>query len=256
MRSSAIVGAGLLCALSAGVSAAPAPDGPEFRLVEMVVARVDTTVITLSELVAETRLVLLRTHGPERARSVELTDDLLRAVLRAMTARELLLAEARRLQLREVPEAEVEAAAREVRRRFATPGDYVRFLERVGFTVPRRGLGRGSWVAAPPVLAAILRAERQVERFIALRIHQGIVVHDDDVRRCYEANARRFARQPLGRVAPIIERTIRREQAERSFRSLVEQLERKAEIHYAPGFVPDPDPEDDEASSVGLRCAQ
>ncbi len=235
------------------VSTPARADAADLRVVEMVVAQVDSTVFTLSELIAETRMVMLRTHGPELARTLPLTRDLLRAVLRAMVSRELLLAEARRLQLREIPRAEVDAAANEIRRRFSTSGDYLRFLERVGFTVPQAALDGGA-IGVPPVLAAILRAEKQVERFIALRIRPAAAVRDLDVQRCFEANRAAFGSAPLATVRATIEETIRNERAEEVLRELIEQLERRATIRYAPRFTPEADDDEEDDDDVALRC--
>lgn len=218
----------------------------------MVVAQVDSTVITLSELVAESRMVMLRTHGPQLARTLPLDRDLLRAVLRAMVSRELLLAEARRLQLREIPQSEVAAAARQIRDRFSTSGDYIRFLERVGFTVPRSALDGGP-IPVPPVLAAILRAEKLVERFIALRIRPAVGVQEADVLACYQANLAVLGGAKLASVRATIEETIRQERAEDTLRALIEQLERRATIRFAPRFTPD-EVLGEEDDGVALRC--
>jgi hypothetical protein len=256
----------LACGLE-GRAAAQSPDaaGPDpgeqpvkqlGQVVDMVVAQVDSTVITLSELLAETRLVLLRTHGPERARTLPLGRDLLRAVLRAMVTRELMLAEARRLQLREVPQGEVEAAVRKIRDRFGSLGDYVRFMERVGFTVPSPGSAGGTPV--PPVLEAILRAERLVERFIALRVRSNAPVRPERAKACYLRHRDRLGGRSFEDARPVVEQVLREERAERTLRALITELEARATIRYAPDFKPSggllEDAEVEGDTPLGLRC--
>lgn len=205
---------------------------PEMRLVDMVVAQVDTTVVTWSELTAETRLVMLRSKGPELARTGAMTEGLLRAVLRAIVSRELLLSEARRLHLREASEAEIQAAIAEILRRFEAPGDAQRFFERVGLSAP----SRESAEIAPPGLVAILRAELQVGRFINLRIKPSVVFRESDVQRCYDENKHLLGSEPLSAVRPLIERALRQAKSDASLDALVAQLAKKATLRFAPGF--------------------
>ena len=215
----------------------PAPragSAADLRLVDMVVVQVDATVITLSELIGEARLVVLRARGPELARTAALGQDLLNAVLASMVTRELLLGEVRRLQLREVPEDEIEAAMDGLRRRFSAPGDFARFLERIGLR--EREESDNAVVRGPRELAAILRAELQVERFIALRVGTGGLIRDAEVLRCYDARREELGRRPLATVRPLIERTLREAQSEAQLKGLIAQLEKKAVVHYAPGY--------------------
>jgi hypothetical protein len=230
-------------------------EGGELRLVDMVVAQVDTSVVTYSELLAETRLVVLRTRGPELARSGAFDEQLLKAVLRSIVSRELLLREARRLQLREVSQAEVEAAIAEIQGRFQTAGDYQRFLERIGLA-PQSGDGR---TGPPPALVAIVRAELQVARFINLRVRPGVAVRESDLQRCYEANRHLLGGEELAAVRPLIERALREERSDSAIDTLVTQLEKKATLRFAPGFDPPPAgasrPRKDDRA-LELRCPE
>ncbi len=161
----------------------PAP--PEIpqsaRLVEMVVARVDRTVITLSDLIAATGLHLLRERGPAVAARAHYSSELLHSVLRQLVHRELLLLEVRRLQLRPVPDAQVSAAYRQLRKGFIHPDRFVDFLVGFGFMEER--------LPAPPLsppenLAAVLRADLQAQRFLELRIERGLKIDDKELLGC------------------------------------------------------------------------
>lgn len=205
--------------------AAPVPGE---QLVDMVVAEVASKVITLSELIAEAQLVVVRAHGPDVAAETEMTRDLLRSVLVARVHREQLLAEIRRLQLREAPLADVEAAYRQLQRRFVSEGDLGRFLEAVGLMEPGATL-----IAAPPALASLLRSEIEAERFIEARVRLGIEVSDAEVARCAAKlggpNATKKARDTL--------------RAAREAKALLELLDRladRAPARYARGWEPPP----------------
>lgn len=231
--------------------AAPGEGASEPHLVDMVVARVDTTVITLSELVRETRLVLLQTGGPEVARAAQLSDGLLASVLRNMVSRELLLGEVRRLKLRDVPELEVRRAIEHLREAFASPADYERFLERAHFLEP--GAGEARALGAPAGLVEIILAELQVERFLDVRVRRNVVVRDAEISRCFEANRASFGGRTLDEVRGVISARLMEQHQERALRALIAQLERRANVRFTAGFdaaAPGPEPR------VGLDCPE
>lgn len=218
----------------------PAERGPPLHTVDMVVAQVDGDVITLSELMGEARLALLKSRGPEVARTAALTAELLSAVLRQMVMRALILGDAKRLQLREVPEEKVLERLEAIKARFETPGDYTRFLERAGLASAKGSDTAGRTLAsAPPALVAILRSELMAERFVALRTGTA-PVRDADVERCWEVNREILGNRPLSAVRPLIEQAIRDAQVESALVDLVTQLEKKATLRYHGGFAPGP----------------
>lgn len=216
-------------ALAQSDPTAPAPRAD--RLVDMVVAEVGTTVVTLSELVAQTRLVLLRTRGPDIAWSADITPPLLSAVLESIVNRELLLAEVKRLQLRDPDPAVLERAATQLAARFATPGDFDRFLERAGF----RDIGADS-SEMPPALVAILKAELLAERFLDVRVRLNAQASVEEITACYEKNRGRFDGRPITEVQGRIGQRIREQKEQRALELLIEQLEERTPIVYLPPF--------------------
>lgn len=230
--------------------AARAADGAEHHLIDMVVAQVDATVITLSELVAETRLYLLRTGGPEVARAARLSQGLLTRVLRVIVSRELLLGEIRRLKLRDVPDQDVARAIADLERRFAAPSDWQRFLERTGL----REAGPAGRFGAPSGLVAIVLAELEVERFLDVRIRRNLSVRESDLVLCYEVNRPLFGAQPLDEVRERIRERILEDREIRARDALVRDLEKKVTVRYAPGFELEATDEPEEG--FGLRCPE
>lgn len=239
-------------ALPAAPSVTPGETPREYRLIDMVVAQVDSTVITFSELVAETRLVLLRTGGPELARAGSLSQSLLSAVLRTIVIRELVLGEVRRLKLRDAPESEVRKAIEAIRQAFVSDADYQRFLEKSGFFEP--GMEPVRDLDAPASLVAVITAELQVERFIDVRVRRNVSVRESDVVLCYEVNKARIGR-PYLEVKDEVRARLEAQRGDRAMEVLVDQLEKRATIRYAPSFEP-PLKSEDNVQSIGIVCPE
>ena len=225
----------------------------ETRLVDMVVAQVESTVITLSELIAEARLALLADAGAKFEREAVIDQALLDAVLRMMVSRELLLAEARRLQLQDVRDEEVLAELSKLRNHFEAKGDFGRFLERIGFSYSEADITPLG--PAPPALLAILRANVQVQQFIAFRIRSEHA-SEQEIIRCYRANSRAVGLRPLQDVRPAIERSIESARRSGQLRGWIAKLHAKANVRYSPGFRQDFDKPEKEPPEEGLtiRC--
>lgn len=221
---------GILAVWGAVVSLAPGPD----RVVDYAVAEVDGRVVTRSELEAEARLTLLRAYGSEVARTAELSSELLAALLEAVVHRRLLLVELRRLQLERVPGAVLENARAALRARFASSKDHGAFWVEVGLA--RSGDGQGG--VAPPALQAILREEIAVDRFLDMRIRAGIVLDEEDVVRCFEANAGVFEGKQLDEVRGQIRARLRQGQEEAALDRLLGQLKDRTDVRFPTSLKP------------------
>ncbi len=114
-----------LCALSVGA----APSGPAGPLVDRVVAVVDKQVITLSELLVETRVTLVY-KGGESAASADLDEQLLRTFADYVVNQTLVAMQARRLGAAEVSEVDVEHELWRFAQQFRTNDAYRAFLRR------------------------------------------------------------------------------------------------------------------------------
>lgn len=230
------------------VTASAAPEAaPSERLVDRVVAEVGGTVITLSELEFETRLVLLKARGPEVAWAARLEPELLSAVLHSIVHRELLLAEVRRLQLRDPDPEIVDRAADELESRFVSAGDFSRFLERVGIKDAQ------DTQRVPAALAAILKAELLVERFLDVRIRLNTDPTREEVRACFDKNASKLGGRSFETLRERIAQRIREEREQRALESLVEQLAKRTEVVYLQPFEP-PDPDREKVENLELSC--
>ncbi len=208
-------------------------------LVDQVVAEVDSAVITYSELISQTRLLLLRSGGPRLATADTLSKNLVLAVLRSMVHRELLLGEMRRLQLSGAAQEDVERVVSSIRRCFATDGDFLRFLQRAGFEEAGSEAG-----GAPESLLAILRAELQVERFLDIRVRLAAIVSEAELYPCFQANERRFAGRSFADVKDELRNILQKQREQEALRTVVEQLSERAQIRYAKDFAPGPLPKE------------
>lgn len=219
------------------------------------VARVERTVLTLTELLAEARLTLLREGRPYAAERLALEPKELEAVLQAigqdttnqdaerlgaflssvlaqMVQRTLLLTEVRRLQLREIPEEEVVEAYEALLR--VIP-DRVRLREALaaaGFGVSDDPMGRGP----PPALAAVLRAELSAERLVELRARTLPPISEEELQACYATLEKQLGSPGLERVRRALEHAMRLDRLTARIAELITQLEARVEVRYAPPF--------------------
>ncbi len=237
--------AGCLIVMGAGP---PQKDG--FRLVDMVVARVDATAITLSELVLETRLVLLQKGGPELARTATLKQPLLNAVLKSMVSRTLLLGEISRLKLRDVQEEDVRRRLRALRARFLSAKAYDRFLADLGF---RPSVSRKVDSDATPFLRRTTRAELLVERFLKVRLEAADSPDEREISACYDANAAFFSGWAWTKARARVVEQLRVEHRAEGLRALLARLEARATIQYAASFE-QADADASEPSAAGFSC--
>ena len=203
-------------------------------LVDYTVAEVDGTVVTRSELVAEARLTLLRGYGPSVARTAELTPELLSALLEVVVHRKLLLAELRRLQLEQVPPGTLEKARDVLRSRFSGPQEQAAFWVAVGLARPTETYDR----TAPPALEAILREEIAVDLFVDVRIRAGIVLDEQAVVRCIEANSQIFSGKPLDQTRARVRARLREQHEQEALSRLLGQLKRRADLRYPTSLKP------------------
>lgn len=199
------------------------------QVVDMVVATVDERIITLSELIAETGIVLLETRGPEIALDAGIPRSLLRSVLESMVNLELMRAEVRRLQLRPPERDAAERASRNLLERFEDEADRQRFLQTYGFDPQSLEL-----------LQERVRLRLEVDRFIDLRIRLTVEVTPEWVRRCYERNAVHFGSATLDDVRELITVRLRQQLERRSLEELLDRLRGEAEIRYTSGYEPLP----------------
>ena len=143
---------------------------------------------------------------------------------------------------------------RSIRGLFQSRDEYVRFLERFGFEVGPEALRMAS-APLPPLLVAIIRAELEVERFISLRINSSLVVSDDEVRSCYEQQAKFLGGQSFEEARPRLAESIRRVRGEQRLIRMVNQLSEKAEINSRITRVEGPLLDPKRASEdFGLKC--
>lgn len=246
---------GRLALLLSALAAAPASgsgSGAAAGVVDRVVARVDDAVITQSALTAETRLVLLDARTPQLAIDAELTRPLLGAVLRTMVHRALLVNEMKRLQLRPAAADEVRSDLERLARRFESRADFRAFLVDIGLVDP--GAPDLPGFDAPRAIVERLRVEREVQRFVDVRVRPSLVTSDRELRACYEANLDHFGALRFEDARPRIQVRLREQKRTRALEALLDQLEKRAVVRIeAPYDVPAP-PEVDE--ELGFSCPE
>ena len=207
----------------------PPPEPPAGRIVDMVVARVNDAVVTLSELVAQTGLVLLQTRGADVAIDAALSRDLLASVLDVVVNETLLHQEVRRLQLEPVSARRVLRAYRADLDRLGSPADAAAFAMTYGFEPPALD-------APPPLWAALLQRRLEVEAFLEARSRLEARPSPARVLGCYEANAAHFAGRSFADAEPEIRAQIEAQVAAQTAERLIDDLRRRANVRIAAGF--------------------
>ncbi|MGA9524133.1 MAG: hypothetical protein WBV82_21915 [Myxococcaceae bacterium] len=152
----------------------PARGAEEGMIIDRVVAVIDGTPITLSELEFEARVALVG-RGAVRAATEPLDDGTLASALEYAISERLQASEADKLQAWRVDPAEVETAVRAFRERFASPAEFEAFLARHEADLQQLGA----------VLERGLRASRMLESKVRLRAQ----VSEAEVRSYFDAHA-------------------------------------------------------------------
>jgi hypothetical protein len=142
--------------------------GLRAELVDRVMAVVNNSVITLSDVNAAIRLRLIETPAPAGSS----------AVLERLIARRLTLAEVSRYAPPEPAEALVEARLGEVRARFATGEEFSRTLAEVGLTDPQ--------------LRAFVRDSLRIDAYLRQRFGAAIQPSDAEVLQYYRTHQDQF----------------------------------------------------------------
>lgn len=265
--SASLFGFALIVLLGAGSARAQlvrtATRTPRGVELDRALVRVDRSVVTTSALLAEARLILLEEGGTAAANRIRFApDDLeevwaaldgrsaspeardmaefLGSVLAGMVHRALLQTEVRRLQLRSTSEEEVAEAYRALLARVPNPG-------RVPDALASAGFGRAANSARPPPeLARLLKSESEVARVLDFREGSAATIPEAEVTRCLAARAEDLnvtRPEALARWRPIVLLGMREARVTRLFVDLLEQLQRRVEVQYAPPFEPRPLPE-------------
>src|SRR5258708_7447575 len=138
----------------------------ERRLVDEVVAVVESQTITLSELSAETRIRLVEQQGAQLADAMP-DRELLAASLRRVVEERVVLAEVDRLKLFDLDRAEVDAALARLRGKFATRERWEAFTRSLQLTDDE--------------IAAVLARGIRVARYLDNRLKLAAQLRDSEV---------------------------------------------------------------------------
>ncbi len=206
---------GLLLLLAAAPLARPANAGEVLERVVAVVrnpASAAPRPLTLTRLDEEARVTLV-SQGAMQAAFAPLDTAARRAALRWLLDQWLVADEAARLKVDEVPRQEVQGALEAFRRRFASEGEYRRFLATLELQEEE--------------LATILGRGLRVQRFIDSRLGRSSRVSEDEVSR-WLAGQGTLAPTPAERDAARVR--VAAERAQGQVKQLLAELRSRADI--------------------------
>lgn len=196
--------AGLLL-LSAGARAA------ERRLLDEVVAVVESQTVTLSELAAETRIGLVEQQGAQAADAIP-DRALLAASLRRVIEERVVLAEVDRLKLFDLDRSEVEAAVARLRRTFPSRERWEAFTRSLRLTEAE--------------IAAVLSREIRVARYLDNRLKLAAQLRDSELDDAVRAQG--GAASPAAREA--LRQKLSRQKYDRLLGELLAELRKRADV--------------------------
>lgn len=228
-------GAALALALALAVSpdgGSAAPAGGR-QIIDRIVAIVDGRPLLLSELELEARIALIQ-QGGVAAATAALGDDDLAAALEWAIGQRLALAEAERLQVFDVDDAELAKALRAFEARFASPRHLQAFL--------------AAREASNNQLAAVLLRDLRVSRFLDSKVKLSARVTEEDLQRYYAAHADELGGQPYERVRDGIKGQLTRERYRTLAKKQLEDLRAKAEVRTVAPFARRAPPSGEQAS--------
>ncbi len=214
--------------LAVGLLGTASAAGRDPRIVEQVVAVVETPasprprVITLTRLEMEARIALI-SRGATGAAEAELDLPALRSGLSWLVDQTLLLDEVVRLQVFEVDRAEALEELRRFQARFAAPPDYRAFLSRYDITEEE--------------LLVVLRRMLRVQRYLDSRVSGAARIREADVDRLLRERGIEARPGAAGDRARADARArLSRERTQREVEALLADLRGRATIRVLESF--------------------
>jgi len=176
---------------------------------------VDRTVITLGEVEAEARIVLVRRGGLAGAHR-EVDDGLRAAVLQYLINQVVILAEARRLQLFQVTDQEIATELLQIESAFRDRDAYLSFLDANGLTEED--------------VREIVHRDVRVAKFLNSRVQMVARLDVADLRSYFAAHQEDFEGRSFEEVRGEIEGRLGRERHAAAVREWLGDLKARAEI--------------------------
>lgn len=187
-------------------------------LVDRVVAVVGGQVVTQSDLWLEARVAARLANLDDPA----LNNATLRASLTWVVGRLLLSEEAKRLQVFKVPENELDGEKARFRGRFADEAAYRAFLAEMEVDDAE--------------IAAILRRDLRVQRYLDSRVKIAAQVRDSEVDVFYRERKKQFANQPLSEIREVVRAYLYKQKYEKLVSELVADLRKRGDVEVVVDF--------------------
>ncbi len=200
---------------------ASAQPAAERKVIDRVVAVVNKEPLLLSELMLEARVVLIN-QGGVLAAQAELADAELASALEYSIGQRLAWAEADRLQVFAVDEEEVARALNELAGHFPSRAKYQAFLQQQE--------------ASEDQLAAILRRQLRVARYLDSRVKLAARVSEEELRRFYQEHQDDFVGQGFSQVREGIKAALTRDRYRQLAKRLMDELRARAEVRVVAHF--------------------
>lgn len=185
------------------------------RLVDMVVAVVNRSVITLSEVELEARHYLIRLKRYQTWNN-PIANAIKRSALEYLILERMIYDEAKRLAYRNVPRKLIERAMKRFKSAFPSPRHYQIFLRQAEMS--------------PREIADTEKRRLLINRFIANTVNLLVQVDSRKVESYYLKNKHLFVGMPRKKALRLIRRSIRQREYKQQYRQWLKKLRRRSKI--------------------------
>jgi hypothetical protein len=212
----------LLLLLAGANAAEPTDTSASGLVIDRTVAVVHRQPLLLSELELEARVAFIQ-QGAVEAASAALTEEDLARTLDYVIGQKLAYEEAERLQVFEVADPDVATALRAFVARFPNEQAYR------GFLLQQE--------ASEDQLAAILRRDLRVARFVESKVKLSARVAEEDLRSWYDAHASELGGQTYAQAREAIRARLTRDRYRTLAGRLLGELRGRAEVRLLASFA-------------------
>ncbi len=188
---------------------------PLGRLVDDVVLVVGDKTVTRSDLELEARVALV-SGGGMKAAFGRIDADTVASVLDYVINQMLIVAEAERLQVFQVPSDDVSRAVDRFEHRFPDRATWEAWL--------------ASQDVTPERIAAVFRRNLRVKRYVDSRVKLTVHVTDAEVAAYYQAHRADFEGRPLAKVRDVVRSYLFKQHYEAAVRRMVKELRDRARV--------------------------
>ena len=190
-------------------------DSKDLLLVDRVAATVNEQVITVSEVYAKARIILVL-RGGKGALELPIDDSLKKDVLDFLINQAVVLSEAERLSVFDINKTEINKKTEQFKNFFLNDIDYLNFLTKIGIDQDE--------------LENVLSKDLRVDRYLKNKVSLLVKVSDKEIRNFYQKNSNRFKGKSYQQMYQVVKSYLFNIQYEKMIKTWLRDLKAKSHI--------------------------